>query len=118
MQRQSKNWSDEELALLSSNISTSEISERTGRSISAIRDKRHKIKYGFEKSQKYNVEARNRYYKCSAYAGKHRQKWSTTECEMLFDTTKSDTQLSKELDRSVGAIQMKRYRLLGKVTEV
>ena len=60
--------------------------------------------------QKRNEE-RKRYYDKTANAPRYKCKWTEEEMDMLFSSKLTDTELSKEIERSVASIQIMRCRL-------
>lgn len=54
---------------------------------------------------------KRKYYKKTAFAANHRQRFTEEEIQMIKDHTMTDTEIAKKLGRSVQSIQIKRSRL-------
>lgn len=65
-------------------------------------------KYKYESAKNARARYNKKYYGKSANKYESRP-WTIKEMNEIIDHKKTDTELSKELKRSVGAIQKKRY---------
>lgn len=64
-----------------------------------------------EKWKKTRYKQNKRYYSKTAYNVNHRKKWTDEEIKLVLEHVISDTELSRLIGRSVGAIQKKRYKM-------
>lgn len=53
----------------------------------------------------------SRRYRAKNGAGKYRRDWTLHEINLVIEHSKPDSELAKEIKRSVGAIQKMRYRV-------
>lgn len=103
-------WTEEEIKLLKSGLSTAEIMELTDRTYAAIKCKRSKLIHEYKKHDTtFNYE---KYYKSTAYSKNHNKRWTGNECDIVLHSELTDMELSELLGRSVGSIQIKRHYLL------
>lgn len=63
-----------------------------------------------EKYKDMKAKQRQRYYQRSSDAPNSRSKWSDFEIDAILNSDKSDSELAKELGRSIKSIQCKRMR--------
>lgn len=68
-----------------------------------------------EKGKDYRYRARQKYYEKTAFAPKHRHRWTDAEEIMVISHRLSDSELAEKLGRSVGSIQRKRHYLKKKL---
>ena len=56
-------------------------------------------------------KSKRKYYKKTAFAVNHKQRFTDEEIQLIKDHTLTDTEIAKKIGRSVNAIQIKRSRL-------
>lgn len=68
-----------------------------------------------EKGKDYRKRSRQKYYEKTTYSRNYKKRWTDAEEIMVISHRLSDSELAKELGRSVGSIQRKRFLIKKKL---
>lgn len=80
-----------------------------------LEERKESARKAFREWRKSHTEQRNIYrkrnYNKTSYARNHRKPWTEEEDFLVFNSKLTDFELSKQIGRSVQAIQIRRCRL-------
>ena len=98
--RESRPWSDDEVALLRTGLTSRIIADSIGRTVGAVNAKRHLLVHGPKDRSREHIDG-----------DRSRQVWTTEDDCLVMDSDLDANELSSRLGRSIGAIYQRRHRL-------